>query len=101
MGDEVARQDPGLVCRGPVHRRDHLDKAFFLRHLDSKAAEFAFGIDLHLGKVFGRKIVGMRVKRGEHAVDRSADQVFGRNLFDILRTDPLEHIAEQIQLFID
>jgi hypothetical protein len=43
----------------------------------------------------------MRVERGEHAVDRGLDQLFGVDRLDILGADAFEDVAEQVELFID
>jgi hypothetical protein len=43
----------------------------------------------------------MRIERGQHAVDRRLDQFGLVDLFHVVRPDPFENVAEQIQLFID
>ena len=43
----------------------------------------------------------MRVERGQHAVDRGLDQLALVDLLDILRADPLEDVAEQVELLVD
>ena len=84
-----------------VHRRDDLDEAFFLRDLDAEAAELAAGLHLHVVEVVGGQVAGMRVERGEHAVDRGLDQLLGLDLLDILGADAFEDVAEQVELFVD
>ncbi len=51
MGDEIAGLDAGLVGRGAVDGRDDLDEAVLLRDLDTETAEFAAGLDPHVGEV--------------------------------------------------
>ena len=43
----------------------------------------------------------MGIKRLQHAVDGRFDQIALIDLFDILRANTLENVAEQVQLFID
>ena len=66
-----------------------------------EAAEFAAGLHLHVVEILRRQVAGMRVERGEHAVDRGLDQLLRFHLFDILGADALEDVAEQVKLFID
>ena len=101
MGDKIARLDASLVSGRAIHRGYNLHKAVFLRHLNAKPAEFTAGLFLHLVEVLGRQIAGVRVKRCEHAVDRRFDQLFGVNLFHILRADAFKDVAEQVKLLID
>jgi hypothetical protein len=42
----------------------------------------------------------MRVERIQHAVDRRLDELLIAHLLDILRADPLEHVAEQVELAV-
>ena len=76
---------PASAAGRAVHRRDDLDEALFLGDLDPEAAEFAAGLHLHVVEVLRRQVAGMRVERGEHAVDRGLDQFVGRR--------PLRHTA--------
>ena len=45
-------------------------------------------------------VARMRIERGDHAVDRRLDQLGVVGLFDVVGPDPLEHLAEQIELRI-
>jgi hypothetical protein len=101
MGDEIARLDAGLHRRGVVHRRDDAHEAVFLRHLDAEAAELAAGLNLHRVEIARRQVAGMRVERGQHAVDRRLDQRAFVDLFDVVGADALEHVAEQVELLVD
>ena len=101
MSNEIARFDACIIGRRAVHGRDDLHEAFFLRHLDPKATKGAARLDLHLGGFCRGQISRMRVKRGQHPVDGRLDQVRFVDFLDILRTDPLENVAEKIQLLID
>ena len=101
MGDEIAGLDPGGICRGVVDRRHHLDEALFLGHLDAQTAELAPGLHPHVGGVIRRQIAGMRVERGQHAVDRGLDQLAFVDLLDILRANAFEDVAKQVKLLVD
>ena len=100
MGDEIPRLDTRVIRRRAVDGRDDLHEALFLRDLDPQTAEFAACLDAHVGRVIGRQVAGMRIKRGEHPVDRRLDQFARVHLFDILRADAFEDVAEQVQLLV-
>ena len=100
LGDEVARQDAGLRRGRVVHRRDHLDEAVLHRDLDAEPAELAVGGLLHVAPGLLIHVARMRIERGDHAVDRALDQPGVVGLLDIVGPDPLEHVAEQIELRI-
>ena len=100
LGDQVARQDAGLRRRRVVHRRDHLDQAVLHRDLDAEPAELALGGLLHVAPGLVVHVARMRVERGDHAVDRAFDQLGVVGLLDVVGPDPLEHLAEQIELRI-
>ncbi len=40
----------------------------------------------------------MRIEAGQHALDRRLDELFVRDLLDIVLAHPLEHVAEQFKL---
>ena len=101
MRDEVARLNAGISRRSVVDGRDDFDEAFLLRNLDTKAAELATGLHPHVVEVILRQVAGMRVERGQHAVDRGLDQLLLVNLFDILRADAFKDVTEEVQLLID
>ena len=42
----------------------------------------------------------MRIERGQHAVDRRLDQLLVVRRLDVVVADALEHLAEQVELFI-
>ena len=42
----------------------------------------------------------MRIKRGDHAVDRALDQLGVVGLLDVVGPDALEHLAKQIEVRI-
>ena len=62
--DEIAGHHTSGIGGCAIHRRDDLDPAFLLRHLNPKAAKFAIQLQAHRGGIFGGHIAGMRVKRG-------------------------------------
>ena len=101
LGDEVARLDPGAVGRRAVDRRDHLDEAVLLRDLDAEAAELAPGLHPHVVEVVGRADSSNAGRAGEHAVDRRLDQLLVVDLLDVRGADPLEDVAEQVELLVD
>ncbi len=100
MGDQVARLQAGARRRGVVDRRDHLDQPALHRDFDAQPAELAAGLDLHVGEVLGVEIIGMRVERGQHAVDRALDQRVVLDVVDIAVAHQLEHITEQVELLV-
>ncbi len=98
--DDVAGLDAGLGRRRVVDRRDDLDHAVLLGHLDAEAAELALGLHLHVAIGLGVHVARMRIERGQHAVDRGLDQLGFVGLLDVVGADLLEHVAEQIELTI-
>ena len=100
LGDQVAGQDAGLGRRRVVHRRHDLDQAVLHRDLDAEPAELAVGRLLHVLPGLVIHVTRMRVQRGDHAVDGAFDQLAVVGLLDIVGPDPLEHLAEQIELRI-
>ena len=63
-----------------------------------ETTELALGLDLHVAVFLGIEIAGMRVERGQHAVDRRLDQHLVGHLLDVFGADALEHVTEQLQL---
>ena len=100
IGDDVVGQDPRLGRRRLVDRRDHLDQAVLHRDLDAETAELSARLHLHVAEALGIHIARMRIETSEHAADGRFDQLAVVGLFDVVATDPLEHIAEQIELAI-
>src|SRR5579871_287136 len=49
---------------------------------------------------FGRKIAGVRIERLEKSVQRAIGHLGNVGLFDILATDPREHLAVHLQLAV-
>ena len=70
-------------------------------HFDAEAAELAGGVFLHVGVVDRLQIAGVRIERGQHAVDRGVDQLLLVGRIDIFGADAVEHFAEQRQVGID
>ena len=99
-GDDVAGHDPGLGGRRVVDRRHDLDEPIFLGDLDSKSAEFALRLNLHVLERLGVHVARMGVERREHAVDGGLDQLGLVGLFDVVAADLVEHVAEEIELAI-
>ena len=100
LGDQVAGHDAGLRRRRVVHGRDHLDQAILHHDLDTESAELAVGGLLHVLPGFVIHVPRMRIERSDHAVDRAFDQLGVVGLLDIVGPDPLEYLAEQIELRI-
>src|SRR3546814_1723813 len=84
--------------RGIVDWRDNLDEAILHGDLDTKAAELALGLHPHVAEGFGIEVAGVRVERREHALDGKLDQVLVADLFHVVGSHALEHLAEQFQL---
>src|SRR3546814_2710245 len=68
--------------------------------LDTKAAELALGLRPHVAEGFGIEVAGVRVERREHALDGKLDQVLVADLFHVVGSHALEHLAEQFQLSV-
>jgi len=98
LGDDVVGHDAGLGGGRLVDRRHDLDQAVFHGDLDAEAAEFAAGLDLHVAERFRLHVARMRVKTGQHPVDRGFDQLGVVGLLDVVGAYALEHIAEQVEL---
>ena len=98
LGDHVARQHAGLGRGRIVDRRHHLDEAVFHRDLDAEPAELAMGGLLHVAPALLIHVARMRIERGDHAVDGAFHQLGIVGLLDVAGLDPLEHVAEQIEL---
>ncbi|MGY4570613.1 hypothetical protein ACVWY5_003683 [Bradyrhizobium sp. USDA 3256] len=99
-GDHVARHDAGARGRRVVDRRHHLDEAVLHGDLDAEPAELAMRGLLHLRPALLVHVAGVRVERGDHAVDRALDELGVLGLLDVVGLDLLEHLAEQVELRI-
>jgi len=100
MGDQVPRLYARVIGGGAIHGGDDLDEALFHGDLDPQPAKGAAGLAAHLIEVVGRQVARMRIERGQHAVDRGLDQLFGSHFLDILGADAFEHVAEQVELLV-
>ena len=100
MRNQVARFHAGLVGGRVIHGGDNLDETLFLRHLYAQPSERAARLGAHIVEILGRKITGMRVKRGQHTVDCGGDQVGRVHVFHVFIANTFKDIAEQVQLFI-
>ena len=101
MGDEVAAHDTGARGRRVLDRLHDLDDAVLHRDFDAETAEFAAGLHLHVAEMLGIEIGRVGIERGQHAVDRRLDQLGILGLLDIVGADPLQHLAEQVELPVD
>ena len=101
LRDDVARLDAGLVGGCVVHRANHLDEAILRDNLDADAAKFALVFLLHLAERIGIQVIGVRIKAGQHAVDRIFHQFLVGDRIDVLVTHPLEYIAKQREQPVD
>ena len=91
---------PARVGRRVLGRGDDLDRAVLGRNGQAEPAVIAVGGGLELGEVGCLGIAGMRVERGQHAVDRALDQRMVVDLVDIVGAHPLEHADERLQLLV-
>src|SRR5690606_5302097 len=80
-----------------VDRRYDLHISLLHRHLDAEAAELAPRLHLHVAEALLVQIAGVGIERGEHAVDGRLDELFVRDLFDVIGADSLEDVAEKVQ----
>ncbi len=97
------RLDAGLLRRRVVDRGDDLDEPligpFIIHHdLDAEAGEAAARLFLHAREVFSGHIARMRIKLGEHAVDRAFDELGVFRLLDVILVNLLENLAEEVEL---
>ena len=100
VGDDIAGTNSGLGGRRLVDRRHHLDEAVLHRHLDAETAELAAGLHLHVAEALGVHVARMRIEAVEHAVDRGLDKLALVRLLNVVRSYPLEDIAEQVELAV-
>ena len=100
MGDIIAGLDPRAPGGGVLRRRDHLDRAILLRDRQAQAAIAALGLGAQILEVARVEEAGMGVEAGEHAVDRTLDQLFVVDLLDIIGADLLEHVHEFIERLV-
>ena len=91
---------PALKAGRIIDWGDDFDEAVFHRDFDTKAAKFAFGLNAHIAEIFFIEIGRVRIEAREHAVDGVFHQFFIGDRIDVLRTDALEDIAEEIELTI-
>ena len=92
---------PAERRRGVVDGRDDLDDALFHLHFDAEAAELAGGVFLHIGIVDRLHIAGMRIERGQHALERGVDEFALIGGLDIFGADSVKDAAEQLEIGID
>ncbi len=96
-GDVVAGLHAGGEGGRAVHRRDHLDHAVLAGDLDAQAAVFAARLVAHVVEVLGVEVAGVRIERGQHAVEGGVDQLGVVDRRHILALDGVQHVAEQAE----
>ena len=100
VGDVVAGLDARLPRRRVLGRSDHLDRPVL--HSDRQAEPAVAAVDQGLQRVvvgaFG--IRGMRVERGQHAIDRALDQSVVVDRHDIVLLDLLIDAHELLELLV-
>ena len=89
VADVVARLDPGLVRGAALERRHDFHHSFGHLHRDAEALVVAVDHRRQPLEAGAFEIGGVRVERGEHAVDRAANQRLVVDRLDIARLDPL------------
>ena len=100
VGDIVAGLDARAPGRRVLGRGDHLDRAVLGRNGQAEAAVIAVGGGLERLEIRRFGVAGMRVERGQHAVDRALDQGMIVDLVDIVRLDPLVDAHERLELLV-
>ena len=100
MRDEVVRLDSGLCGGRFVDRRDDFYETVLHRDLDAEAAEFTLRVVLHVGEIIGVQVAGMGVERCQHPVDGGLDQLLLVHFLHIGGTGALEHVSEQVEIFV-
>ena len=98
MGDEVAGFDTGAMGRRLIDGRNHLHEAVLHGDFDAQTAELALGLDPHVTEGVRVQIAGMGIQGRQHALNGELDQLLIGHVFDIVAADPLEDIAEELQL---
>ena len=97
----VARLDAGARGGRAVDRGDDADDAFFAGDFDAEAAVLAAGLRLHVAVVGRVHVGGVRVERGEHAVDGRFHRLRFVDLGDVVLLNARQHVGEQFELAVD
>jgi hypothetical protein len=100
LDDQVAGLDARAKRRRILDRRDDADHAVFDAHFDAEAAELALRVDLQFLESVGIEEIGVRVEPVHHAVDRFLDELFIRDLLDVIALDLAEDRREELQVFV-
>ena len=98
LDDQVAALDAGLLRRGVLDGRHHLDQAVLGADFDAEAAEFALSAFLEFLERFRIHVVGVRVQAGQHALDGRGDQLLVFHRVDVVLLDAAKHFGEGAQL---
>ena len=98
--DKVVGQNTSLRSGRFVDRRHHLDHAVFLGDFDAKTAELAAVLHLRVPEALRIHVARVRIKSGQHSIDRGFDQLAIVRLFDVIGAYALEDIAEQFELSV-
>ena len=64
----------------------------------AEPAKLALGLDLHVPVFLRIEITGVRIERGQHALNGGLDQLLVGHLLDVFGPHALEHVAEQLEL---
>ena len=100
LGDQVTGQNASLFGGRVEHRRDHLDEFVLHRDLDAEAAIFTLCLGAHVRGILGVHEGGVRIERGQHAVDRVLDQLLVFGFLDIIGAHALEDVTEDRKLLV-
>jgi hypothetical protein len=97
-GEEVAGLDASAEGGRAIHRGHDFHEAVLRGDFDAEAAVFAGSLGLHVLEVVGVEIAGVRVKRGEHAVDRGFDRFRLVEFGDVVGLRLGDDLGEQLEL---
>ena len=99
--DQIAGLEAGRRRRRTVARRDHLHCPVVERHDQAGRGALVGGRGFQRLVFVLVQIHRTRIEAGQHAGDRGLDQLLVGDRFDRILPDPLEGLAEQVQLLVD
>src|SRR3546814_10296676 len=85
------------ICWRALRRGDDLDRAILHRHRQSKPPISAIRLRPKIFEIPRIEKARMRIKAGQHAIDRTLDQRLIIDLVDIVATYTLKHVHKLIE----